>query len=100
MGATETTATGSTARTGAAASSGKRAGTFLFLDSVVAREPGAYRLENRWRLRGDVSLRGNTVTVRQGDPSLFIRSADDAARALGIVPDSVYYSHWDYPYGH
>jgi outer membrane protein assembly factor BamB len=100
LGATETTATGFNGADWGRRILWKKGRYFLFLDSVVAREPGAYRLENRWRLRGDVSLQGNTVTVRQGNPSFFIRSADGAARELGIVPDSVYYSHWDYPFGH
>jgi len=78
----------------------KKGRYFLFLDSIAAREPGDYRLENRWRMRGDVSLEGNAVTSRQGDRSFVIRSADEASRALRIVPDSVYYSHWDYPEGH
>ena len=78
----------------------KKGRYFLFLDSVAARESGDYRLENRWRTRGEVSLEGNTLTVRQDGPSFVIRSADEATRALRIVPDTVYYSQWDYPYGH
>ena len=71
---------------------------FLFLDRIVAREPGDYRLENRWRVRGEAALDGGAFAVRQGDKSFFILSADGAPRALKVVPDDVY-SRWDYPYG-
>jgi outer membrane protein assembly factor BamB len=98
VGATETTATGFNGADWQRRIIWKKGGYFLFLDRIVAREPGAYRLENRWRLRGDVTLDGNTVTVRQGDRSFFIRSADEASRALKVVPDDIY-SRWDYPYG-
>jgi outer membrane protein assembly factor BamB len=98
VGATQTTGTGFNGADWQRRIIWKKGGYFLFLDRIVAREPGAYRLENRWRLRGDVTLDGNTVTVRQGDRSFFIRSADEASRVLKVVPDDIY-SRWDYPYG-
>jgi outer membrane protein assembly factor BamB len=98
IGVSETTATGFNGADWGRHIIWKKAGYFLFLDRITAREPGDYRLEDRWRLRGDVTLEGNTVTVRQGDRSFFIRSADAAPRALKLVPDDVY-SRWDYPYG-
>lgn len=98
IGVTETTATGFNGADWERHIIWKKGGYFLFLDRIVAREPGDYRLENRWRLRGDVTLDGNAVTVRQGDRSFFIRSADGATRALKVVPDDIY-SRWNYPYG-
>jgi len=98
LGATETTATGFNGGDWGRRILWKKGRYFLFLDSVAAREPGDFRLENRWRLKGDAVLQGNTVTVRQGDWSLFIRSADDAPRELRVVPDDIY-SRWNYPYG-
>ncbi|OGD21428.1 MAG: hypothetical protein A2W03_15315 [Candidatus Aminicenantes bacterium RBG_16_63_16] len=98
LGATETTATGFNGADWGRRIVWRKGRYFLFLDSVVAREPGEFRLENRWRLRGEAALKGNTVTVRQGDWSLFIRSADDAPRELRAVPDDIY-SRWDYPFG-
>jgi outer membrane protein assembly factor BamB len=71
---------------------------FLFLDRVVARKSGDYRLENRWRLLGDVRLEGTTTTVRQGEMCFRIKSADSAARFLQVVPDE-HNGDWDYPYG-
>lgn len=71
---------------------------FLFLDRVLARKQGDYRLENRWRMRGDVKLQGNTITVRQGEKTFWIKSADSAPRLLQIVPDE-HHGEWDYPYG-
>jgi len=76
----------------------KKGRYFLFLDLVKAREGGDYRLECRWRTRGDVSLEGNVLSVRQGDKSFFIRSADDAHRSISFQPDESR-SRWDYPYG-
>ncbi|MDP2981700.1 MAG: VCBS repeat-containing protein [Candidatus Latescibacter sp.] len=60
----------------------KKGKYFLFLDTVKARTSGDYRLECRWRCPGDVTLAGNEYRVRQGDLSLFIRSADDASRSI------------------
>lgn len=76
----------------------KKGAYFLFLDRVTARLGGQYRLENRWRTRGDVDLAGNTLSVKQGDKEFFIKSADSAARALSVQPDEPR-GHWDYPYG-
>jgi len=47
---------------------------------------------------GDVRLEGNTVAVRQGEASFFIKSADSASRTLRVVPDE-HNGDWDYPYG-
>ncbi len=71
---------------------------FLFLDCIRAGEAGHYRLENRWRTRGEANLSGNVLSVRQGDADFFIRSADTAGRALITVPDE-YNGDWNYPYG-
>ena len=71
---------------------------FLFLDHVVARKDGDYRLENRWRMLGDVRLEGNTTTVRQGEMIFLIKSADSAPRTIQVVPDE-HNGEWDYPYG-
>jgi outer membrane protein assembly factor BamB len=98
LGATETTSTGFNGADWGRRVLWKKGRYFLFLDSVIARNPGEFRLENRWRLRGDVALEGNTVAVRQGDRSFVIRSADEAPRELRVVPDDIY-SRWDYPYG-
>ncbi len=76
----------------------KKGRYFLFLDRITAREPGGYRLENRWRTRGEVKLEGNTTTVRQGAATFFIKSADSAGRQLVVVPDE-HNGDWDYPYG-
>ncbi len=76
----------------------KKGRYFLFLDRIRAREAGIYRLENRWRTRGETSLSGNTLAVRQGNASFFIQSADSAPRRLLSVPDE-HNGDWDYPYG-
>jgi outer membrane protein assembly factor BamB len=76
----------------------KKGRYFLFLDRITAREAGQYRLENRWRTRGEVKLEGNSLAVRQGEMSFFIKSADSAERALQTVPDE-YNGDWNYPYG-
>lgn len=76
----------------------RKGGYFLVLDKITAREQGQYRLESRWRTRGDVTLKGNTVTVGQGDASFFIRSADNSAKRLDIEPDGSR-SKWNYPHG-
>jgi outer membrane protein assembly factor BamB len=71
---------------------------FLFLDRITAGEAGHYRLENRWRTRGEVKLEGHSLAVRQGEMSFFIKSADTAGRAILSVPDE-YNGDWNYPYG-
>ncbi len=71
---------------------------FLFLDKIEALAEGDYRLDCRWRTRGEIDLSGSTLTVRQGDKSFYIKSADDAARRLIHEPDG-YRSVWNYPYG-
>ena len=71
---------------------------FLFLDKVKALSSGNYRLESRWRTRGDVDLNKDRLTVRQGDVSFFIMSADEAERTLITEPDGTR-SNWNYPYG-
>ncbi len=38
---------------------------FLFLDRVKARQSGEYRLECRWRTRGDVDLTGNELIAHR-----------------------------------
>jgi outer membrane protein assembly factor BamB len=76
----------------------KKGRYFLFLDQVKALKSGDYRLENRWRTRGDVNLDENVLSVHQGDKSFYIKSADEASRTIVIEPDG-YGSVWDYPYG-
>ncbi len=71
---------------------------FLFLDRVKALEDGDYRLDCRWRTRGDIEFAPGVLTVRQGDRSFAIKSADDAPRRVVFEPDK-YRSTWDYPYG-
>ena len=71
---------------------------FLFLDRIIAREDGEYRLECRWRTRGDVQLDDNRLSAAQGDKRFYISSADDARKNLIAEPDT-YLSNWNYPYG-
>lgn len=76
----------------------KKGRYFLFLDRIRALEEGEYRLDGRWRTRGEIGLAGGSLEVRQGDRTFFIKSADDAPRRLVYEPDK-YRSTWDYPYG-
>lgn len=71
---------------------------FLFLDRLEAREDGDYRLDCRWRTRGDIAYDRGVLTVRQGDRTFAVKSADDAPRRVVFEPDK-YRSTWDYPYG-
>ncbi len=71
---------------------------FLFIDTVKALETGDYRIDARWRTRGDIELRGGVLKVRQGDKAFFIKSADATPRSLVYEPDG-YSSIWNYPYG-
>jgi outer membrane protein assembly factor BamB len=71
---------------------------FLFVDKVKALETGDYRLDCRWRTRGDIELKGHVLRVLQGDKVFFIKSADSAPRSLVYEPDG-YQSTWNYPYG-
>ena len=76
----------------------KKGRYFLFLDRIRALEEGEYRLDCRWRTRGEIDLAGGVLGVRQGDRSFTIKSADEAPRRLVYEPDK-YRSTWDYPYG-
>ncbi len=76
----------------------KKGRYFLFLDRIRALEEGEYRLDCRWRTRGEIGLAGGALEVRQGDRAFFIKSADEAPRRLVYEPDK-YRSTWDYPYG-
>ena len=76
----------------------KKGRYFLFLDRIMAREDGNYRLECRWRTRGDVHLSDNLLRVSQGDTHFFISSTDDARKQL-ITEEDTYLSNWNYPYG-
>jgi len=76
----------------------KKGRYFLFLDKIKALAEGDFRLDSRWRTRGDINLSGNVLKVRQGDKSFYINSADNAPRRLVYEPDK-YRSTWDYPYG-
>lgn len=71
---------------------------FLFVDTVKALETGDYRIDGRWRTRGEVTLQGNVLRVLQGDKAFFIKSADETPRTLVYEPDG-YSSTWNYPYG-
>jgi outer membrane protein assembly factor BamB len=72
---------------------------FLFLDRVRALGEGDYRLENRWRTRGKVTLEGNRLSVAQGEKSFYIKSADPSPRRLEFEPDG-HRNDWSrYPYG-
>ncbi|MBN1290833.1 MAG: PQQ-like beta-propeller repeat protein [Candidatus Latescibacteria bacterium] len=71
---------------------------FLFLDRIKALTNGNYRLDSRWRTRGEVALNEDQLTVKQGDVSFFIMSADGAERTLITEPDGSR-SNWNYPYG-
>lgn len=76
----------------------KKGRYFVFLDRITALSEGDYRLDCRWRTRGDINLAGNTLEVRQGDKQFRIKSADDSPRRIVDEPDK-YRSTWDYPYG-
>ena len=76
----------------------KKGRYFLIVDRIRALREGTYRLEQRWRSRGDVTLAGNKFRARQGNVSFFIRSADDAPRSIVYDPDA-FLSTWSYPYG-
>ncbi len=76
----------------------RRGRWFLVLDRVKALREGEYRLERRWRSRGEISLAGNRFSARQGDAALSIMTADDAPRRVEYEPD-VFLSTWNYPYG-
>jgi hypothetical protein len=71
---------------------------FLFLDKVRALETGDFRIDGRWRTRGDIELQGNVLKVLQGDKVFYIKSADETPRSLVYEPDG-YSSIWNYPYG-
>ncbi len=71
---------------------------FLFVDTVKALETGDYRIDGRWRTRGDIELRGGVLKVLQGDKAFYIKSADATPRSLVYEPDG-YSSTWNYPYG-
>jgi outer membrane protein assembly factor BamB len=76
----------------------KKGRYFLFVDKLKALETGDYRLDCRWRTRGDIELKGHSLRVLQGDKAFFIKSADSAPRSLVYEPDG-YSSVWTYPYG-
>lgn len=72
---------------------------FLFLDRVRALGEGDYRLESRWRTRGEVTLEGNRLSVVQGEKSFRIKSADPSPRRIEFEPDG-HRNDWSrYAYG-
>ena len=74
---------------------------FLVVDEVTAREAGDYRLDLRWRTRGDqVSLEDDgSLLVRQGSEAFTIIPGDDAPRRLDLEPDGARNNWSAYPYG-
>ncbi len=72
---------------------------FLVFDRIKANEAGDYRLDGRWRTRGDVVLKDNTLKVTQGDKALFIKSADKAFRTLQFESDNARSNWSSYPWG-
>ena len=76
-----------------------KGGWFLFLDRISAREGGEFRLENRWRTRGDVTLEGRELRAVQGDQQFVIRGADAAPRAIRVESDGPLDNWSNYPYG-
>lgn len=72
---------------------------FAVLDRVAARESGRYRLNCRFRSRGEATLKDDVWTVAQGDHSLRLTVADDAVRSLEFEPDEIKRNWKDYPYG-
>ncbi|MHB9029672.1 MAG: hypothetical protein ACYC9O_12965, partial [Candidatus Latescibacterota bacterium] len=74
----------------------KKGRYFLVLDRVQALREGEYRLEQRWRSRGEGSLRGNTFTAEQDDAVFTILTADDAPRRFASEPEvSINYARRD-----
>ena len=65
----------------------QKRGWFLFLDRVTARQAGRYRLDARWRTRGEAILSGQRLDVGQGNDHFFILSGDAAPRRLDDEPD-------------
>jgi outer membrane protein assembly factor BamB len=76
----------------------KKGKYFVFLDEIRAREAGEYRLDCRWRTRGDTALESGNLTVRQGEKEFRILSADGLPRRLTTEKES-YWNTWDYPWG-
>ena len=72
---------------------------FFVFDKIKALQSGDYRLEGRWRTRGDATLESNTLKVVQGGKSFFIKSADKAYRRLEFEPDRVRSDWKNYPWG-
>lgn len=72
---------------------------FFVLDRIKARENGEYRLINRWRTRGEVSLENRRLKAIQGDKSFYIKSADRATRHLTFEPDGGLNNWSSYPWG-
>ncbi len=77
----------------------KKGRYFLFLDTVKALREGGYRLDQRWRTRGDVSAVPGALTVVQGDTRMTIATADDAPRSVEEEPDAFLSTGAAYPYG-
>lgn len=77
-----------------------KGGWFVILDRVVALEPGDYRLNCRFRSRGEASLKGGLWSVAQGGYSMRLYVADDAQRNLSNEPDDIKRNWKAYPYGH
>ena len=71
---------------------------FLFLDRIVALDEGSFRLESRWRTRGECRTDDNGLAVRQGEMLFHIKTADGTARKIIEEADDPL-GQWDYPYG-
>ncbi len=65
----------------------QKRGWFLFLDRVTARQAGRYRLDARWRTRGNATLSGHRLDVERGNDHFFILGGDVAPRRLEYEPD-------------
>ncbi len=76
----------------------KKGGYFIFLDEVRAREAGEYRLDCRWRTRGEAALERGSLVVRQGEKEFRVLGADGAPRRLTTEKES-YWNTWNYPWG-
>lgn len=77
----------------------KKGRYFLFLDTVKAIREGDYRLDQRWRTRGDVTAVPGALSVLQGGLLMSISTADDAPRVIEEEPDAFLSTGAGYPYG-
>ena len=71
---------------------------FLFIDRIVALDEGSFRLESRWRTRGECRTGDNGLAVRQGEMQFYIKTADGTPRQIHEEADDPL-GHWEYPYG-